>query len=536
MRPEDYPFQTEPRWYQRRDFMRFATAHEIALLYEQRCGKSKPAIDRCAFGFINGELSAAIVVAMPSNVPDNWVRDSKLPGMEGEFQLHWPRHLPIKKVLWQAGRWHQKSFQQSLDDLLTFPGFSVLAVNGEATITPHFRAWAPKFLRRRQRIAQIFDETTLLSKAPGTARSKVLHAMAHRYSNVVLRIILDGTPAGEGPLDLYSQFELLRKSFFGYPTFFAFKNRFAEWNNEVAQVTTRAGETKMVEYKAQKVDDKGEKVFLHLDEIHRKMAVVSARVTRREAWKDYKEPIFQTVMFDLGKKQRVAYEQLKNDYETELEGLGLVTANHVLTRYLRLQQVTSNFWPPQNVAELCPACNGDGCEVCEGVGAVLGKTPMARISNDNPRLDMLKETVESTDGKLIIWARYRQEITDIVDMLLTIGRNPVRYDGSVKPKDKFIAEQEFQHGSATDIVANPAAIARGKKLSAASCHIVYSNYFALLIRLQMQDRAEDFNKQESTYIKDLIARDTVDEHIVSALRSKRKITDVVMQEKSGSWL
>jgi hypothetical protein len=536
MRPEEYPFQTEPRWYQRRDFLRFSKAKEIALLYEQRCGKSKPAIDRCAFGFINGELSAAIIVAMPSNVPDNWVRDSNLPGMEGEFQLHWPKNLPIKKVLWQAGRWSQKSFQQELNSLLTFPGFSVLAINGEATITPHFRAWAPKFLKRRQRIAEIFDETTLLSKTPGTTRSKILHAMAQRYSNVVLHIILDGTPAGEGPLDLYSQFELLHYSFFGYPTFWSFKNHFAEWDNKVAQVITRTGEKKTVEYKAQKINEEGEKVFLHLDELHRKMAAVSARVTRHEAWKGYKEPIFQTVMFDLGKKQRVAYDQLKSTYETELEGLGLVTATHVLTRYLRLQQVTSNFWPPQNVAELCPHCNGNGCEACEGVGAILGKTPMTRISKDNPRLDILKETVEATDGKLIIWARYRQEITDIFDILTSIGRYPVRYDGTVSNKEKFKAEMEFQRGSATDIVANPAAIARGKKLSAASCHIVYSNYFALLIRLQMQDRAEDFDKKEPTQIIDLIARDTVDEHIVSALRSKRKIADVVMQEKSGSWL
>lgn len=540
---EPYVPKTAMRWYQARDFERFADQKEVALIYEQRCGKSKVILDLAARHFLAGRIDALLVFALPSGVPANWCLD--------EVPAHLPDSVPRRCLVWSAGRAGTKAYQAELKDMLSYRGLAVLAVNGEAVHTKALRAFLPKFLAKR-RVFAVGDESTLLMKSPGAVRSKLLHAVARRYPNVLYRAILDGTVHGESPLDYYSQFEFLRPAFFGYSNFFTFKHRYAEWTKETNWSTGR-------EYEAIKVDEvTKEKTFINLGELHAKVSRVAARVTRAEAWPSYAPPVFQKRRFALTDEQRRVYDGLAEECEAELGSLGKVQARHVLTRYLRLQQVASNFWPPSPTATPCATCADfdspdpvasprEDCPACDGTGYEVGSTPLALVDPaSNPRRDALRDELRASPVPTLVWTRFRYDAEQALAVAAEEGRRAVRYDGTVGAEGKLEALRAFQEGRADLMAVNAQSAGRGLKLlrlakgadgrRAQHLHVFYSNYFGLLARLQAQDRTEDAENGFPTQVVDLVAEGTIDEVIISALREKRSLADVVMRERSGRWL
>jgi SNF2 family DNA or RNA helicase len=66
--------------------------------------------------------------------------------------------------------------------------------------------------------------------------------------------------------------------------------------------------------------------------------------------------------------------------------------------------------------------------------------------------------------------------------------------------------------------------------------IYYSNSFDLEVRLQSEDRAHRIGQTSKVTYIDLITPDTVDEHIVKALRNKINIASEVLGEDLKDWL
>jgi SNF2 family DNA or RNA helicase len=73
-------------------------------------------------------------------------------------------------------------------------------------------------------------------------------------------------------------------------------------------------------------------------------------------------------------------------------------------------------------------------------------------------------------------------------------------------------------------------------LTAANTVIYYSNSFDLEVRLQSEDRAHRIGQTNKVTYVDLIAKDTVDEHIVKALRNKINIASQVLGENFKDWI
>lgn len=76
----------------------------------------------------------------------------------------------------------------------------------------------------------------------------------------------------------------------------------------------------------------------------------------------------------------------------------------------------------------------------------------------------------------------------------------------------------------------------GLTLTAANTVIYYSNSYDLELRLQSEDRAHRIGQENKVTYIDLISPKTIDEKIVTALRNKIKIADLVLGEDARDWL
>lgn len=540
-----YTPKTQPYHHQVQALAACVERPLFALFMEQRTGKTKVALDKTAIQYqhwlqagvplvpptltpgikvpAQQGCNALLVIAMPGRVHRNWVVN--------EVPAHLPDRIPRLAVVWDSGRVRYKPpkvgsrpvlagpLVAPLEALLTFQGLSILAINGEAITTEAFRHYVARFLKAR-RVHVVADEHTLIMKTPGIARTKMMHAIA-RHPNAVFRTIMDGTPVGEGPLDLYAPFMFLDWCIFGFTSFLAFKHHFAKWEKKYNYTQSREYES-LVEYQ-------------NLDELQAKMAPHSFRVLRKDCW-DVPAKVYQTHSFQLSTVQRQTYDQLKEEFEAELSGQR-VSAAHVLTRYLRLQQITSNFWPQEIKAQVHAPCKGEGCEGCDELGVTLANIPLRQIDQEtNPRIKAAEEIFSLNPRPGIVWARFHEDIDQLMVLAARVGRNPVQYDGRVPPELKDAALDGFQAGLYDLFIGNQASGGRGIRLDRAEWMLYYSNDFSLLKRLQGEDRAEAQDRAVGTGIIDLVAEDTIDETIVEALRAKKKITDYVLKEKSTAWL
>ena len=155
-------------------------------------------------------------------------------------------------------------------------------------------------------------------------------------------------------------------------------------------------------------------------------------------------------------------------------------------------------------------------------------------------LEALKEVLSETSGKVIIWANYLQNITDIQDMLeKEYGKESfVTYTGSVSSDDRVEAIRLFQNANSPVrfFLGNVQTAGRGITLTAANTVIYYSNSYSLEMRQQSEDRAHRVGQLNPVTYVDLVARDSLDEKIIQALLAKRNIANEILNDDLEDWI
>jgi len=160
---------------------------------------------------------------------------------------------------------------------------------------------------------------------------------------------------------------------------------------------------------------------------------------------------------------------------------------------------------------------------------------------NNNRIDELIEVIAEMQGKVIIWANYRQNILEIVETLQGLfGADAVAsYFGDTTPDERDRVIKQFQDPDSPlrFFVGNTQTGGYGITLTEAQNVIYYSNNFDLEKRLQSEDRAHRIGQKNNVTYVDLVAKDTVDEKIVTALRSKLDLAQEVLgDDKWEDWL
>jgi SNF2 family DNA or RNA helicase len=506
-------WKTKPYAHQRDEWELSKDAAARAILWEQGTGKTKLIIDTARHLFDEGEIDGVLILA-PNGVHDNWVVDelpAHLAGNDWDAFAYFSGKASTK--------WHQKALEELFEARFPWLCMSYEAFmtkrrkrkKGEAKTPtpPRGRETAERFLRER-RALYVCDESQRI-KTPSAKRTK---AIAASGKHAPYRRILSGTPVTNTPFDIYSQYRFLDWNFWkerGFARFEAFKTYFAIWETFVkldsGQFKRENDCTPEELSNVQPGRFSRPAQFRNFQELHGYVMEIATRVKKEDVL-DLPPKVYTKRRFDLSSEQKRVYKSLRDDCIAMLENGELVTTPLVVTQLLRLQQIT------------CGYIHHDDCET-------VSRFP------DNPRLAALKDTLEDVDGSGIIFARFREDIDQIVELL---GEDAVRYDGQTSPEARQKARKDFQAGDVRWFVANPAAAATGLTLHKAATVVYYSNSFNLEHRLQSEDRAHRIGQERTVLYIDLVARGTVDSKIVTALRKKLNIASKITGDTLAKWL
>lgn len=516
-------------------------ATAFAMFMEQRTGKSRVCIEKAARHHRRGEIDGLLIVSFPSGVHANWLLD--------ELPTWMPEDVKWSGVWWNASKAAQVGVKRRFEELISYKGLAILSINCEALVTDLCKASISRFIKSRKRgVMCVADESSFFANWNRRTRTMMSIAKHCKY-----RMICDGTPADEGVFDLYFPLRFLGADVAGFPTKQAFQFEYGTWEVGSDWVHREAlkkgleiaygkgmGDLEAIHYAENYSKHVGKTWpqatgFQNLEKLHDRLAPYVYRKLRSDCF-DIPDKVYGKIRFDLEPAVRKVYDRLRDEFVVDL-ARGQRTVRMALTRILRLQQVAAGYWPSETVAAICAECDGDGCAACGWVGAVEEEVPMERIDASNARLAALEASLLLNPGPAVVWSRFRQDVDDIITLGERLKRNPVRYDGKVSQEDKVVARRAFQDGHSNLIVGNEASLQRGIRLDRADNLYAYANHFSLRMRRQIEDRAESPDRKLGTGVHDLVASNTVDDTlIIPALREKKRIADIIMNDPPANFL
>jgi SNF2 family DNA or RNA helicase len=479
MEMDNYPWKTEPYDFQREVWERSKDLEGFALWHEMGCGKTKIAIDTASWLWLNEKIDALLVIA-PNTIHANW--------SNREIPTHMPDEVfsRARVMTWYSVKAKNKKTQRDLEGLLEHRGLAVLVATYDSMMTEAGSKAIKRFLQDRK-CMYVLDESGRI-KTPGAKRSKRIIASS---SYAPYRRVLSGTPVDNNPLDVYNQVKFIRPDVWldrGLSNFAVFKQEYGIWERR----RTGAGQQfdALLRYR-------------NLEDLYQVLRDTGDRRLKSEVL-DLPSKIYTSVEFELDPKQAKMVKDMKKDYYAWLDDQALVTVDLALVRLLRIQQAS-----------------------CGYIKDDMGN--QHRVGKNN-RLKALKEVLEDNDAPTIIWARFSWDVDEIRSYL---GSRAVYFDGRTSDEEREEAITSFQHdGSVNYFVAKASAAGEGLTLHRAKQVVYYSNSFSLRERLQSEDRAHraGMSKQPVTYV-DLVGKGGVDDYIITALRRKIDLADIVTGDR-----
>ena len=480
---KQYKFKTKPYEHQLEALEKSWAQDTYALFMEMGTGKSKVLVDNIAMLYDRGAVRGALIIA-PKGVYKNWT--------DIEFPVHLPDHIETNMVLWSANITNKKKAE--LDTLFDDTHkLKVLIMNVEAFSTKKGLDFAHSFLNIFLGRALIgIDESTTI-KSPTAKRTKNILKIGELAK---YRRILTGSPVTKSPLDLYTQCKFLDPFHLGHTSYYDYRSRYAkmlERNFSGRRVQIVTG-------------------YQRLPELAKKLEKFSYRVLKKDCL-DLPDKVFTKRYVELSEEQKRIYKQMKEMALATLADGKLMSTINVITQLMRLHQITCGHF----------------------------KADDGTIRNlSNYRIDSLMQLLEETEGKVIIWANYREDIKNIVNSLKKAygEASTVEYHGGVDTtlRQENIALFQEKNGPTRYFVGNAQTGGYGITLTAANTVVYYSNNYDLEKRLQSEDRAHRIGQTGSVTYVDLIAENTVDDKIVKALRSKINIANEIMGEDINDWI
>lgn len=479
-----YEYKTSPFAHQKEDFERTREKRSWAHFHEQGTGKSKIIVDSAAYMYEAGEINGMLVVA-PNAVHQNWRTD--------ELPVHLPDRIAERTMAVsflnakKKTKWHR----DELKEFLAYKdGFKVLTMPYSGFMTKEGKELAWAFMK--QGIMLVCDESGEI-KTPGAKRTKSMIA-AGKYP--AYKRILDGTPTAQSPFDVYAPIRFLDSDYwkeYKVPTFQAFKHRFGTFMGAPNGGEFCTG-------------------YINLDQLHDWIQPISSRVLKEDVL-DLPERLYAKAAFDMTPEQTRIYKMLKDEYRAEINGMEW-DADLAIVRQLRMQQVACGYLPT-------PEEEGQYAE------------PVQLIGDTNPRLELQLELLDRTPHQAIIWCRFTMDIDQLMKRL---GKTAVRLDGQVDEGGRERSKRIFKAGDAQWMVANAAVGGTGLTLNHAKSMFFYSNSFVPRHRLQAEDRNHRIGQDVSVLVTDLLARNSIDYHIVDSLRRKRKVSAETLGDREVEWL
>lgn len=376
--------------------------------------------------------------------------------------------FPYNAVIFE-GTMHKK---QDAIDHMTGDALQVVIVNYES-------AWRMETgLLKYNADIVIADEGHKI-KTHSTRQSKALHKLGAKAR---YRMLLTGTVITNKAVDIFSQYKFINPGIFG-ESFYVFRSRYFD----------------MVGYGNHTPALKKSMEQELMDRLHS----IAFRITKAECL-DLPETTDIVRHIKLEASAEKIYRSLVKDSYAELSKYE-VTVTNVLTRLLRLSQLTGGFI-------------GDD------------KSTVTNVST--AKLEALSDVIDEAinqDKKIVVIARFVAEIKAIEKLL---QKKKLEYSlimGGVK--DREIQVSQFQNNPEVKVFIGQIATAGlGITLTAASTMVFYSMDYSMSNFEQTKARIHRVGQKENcTYIY-LVAKGTVDEKVLKALRSKADLARSLVDE------
>lgn len=449
-------------------FERFKDESSIGLFFEVGTGKTAGAVTLLRYKYKNvfKEVVPTLILCPPI-VVKNWSK---------EIKMH--SNIEDKDICELLGP------QKKRVETIKKSKASIFITNYEALLmTDLFNEFKNKNFR-----ILVLDELHKL-KSIQAKRTKQAIELADRS---LVRIGLTGTPVLNTPMDLFSQFRALDKGETFGKNFFTFRARYFYDKNQYMPTNSH-------------FPDWRPKPGI-LEEFNKLVSKKSMHVRKADCL-DLPPLVKKKVYFDMSPEQTRAYKEMSKDLITFF-GQQAVSAQIALTKFLRLQQITTGF-------------------VTDDDGNIIKLT--------NPRSKVLQDLLEdlTPNHKVIVWAVFKENYEEIRKVCNLLGVKFVEVHGEVSEKARYENVDSFNGDESVRVlIGHPGSGGIGINLIASDVSIFYSRNFSL--EQDIQAEARNYRGGSERHAKvtriDLVCSDSIDEDVCEALDKKVSIGEAILRK------
>ena len=296
------------------------------------------------------------------------------------------------------------------------------------------------------------------------------------------RLLLTGTVITNKELDVFAQYRFLNPTIYG-TSFFRFRNHYFEMTGYEQHIPVFRKEMS--------------------GEFSEKLHSIAFRVTKAECL-DLPAITEETRLVDLEEDASRLYESLRRDSYAEL-GESEITAANILLRSMRLMQLT-----------------GGHIKTDDGE---IKQVSYAKLQ----ALEDIIDSAERDNQKLVVIAHFVPELDDIEDLL---KRKCIQYAvirGGIQDRDNEV--HRFQTDPKCRVfVGQIASAGLGITLTAASTMVFYSLDYNMGNYDQAKARIHRVGQSQNCHYIYLICRGTVDRKVLYALKNKKKLADMMVDD------
>lgn len=434
-----------------------ASSTGCALLMEMGCGKSLVALAIMGALMIAGLIHRALIVC-PLSITSMWEEEM------AKF-ADFPYSITILTGSAQRKRAQLESLPRS--------EFQIVICNYESV-------W-----RLETELAK-FDAEMIIAdeghrlKDGTTKQSKAMHRLG---DSARFRLLLTGTAITNREIDIFSEYRFTAPEVFG-KSFYAFRGRYFYMGGYGGYVPILKKEMRQ--------------------EFLEKLHSVAYRV-RKEDCLDL-PPITEEVRtVDLEPKAMRLYNEIVDEWAAELSDGAEVFASNVLTRILRLSQITGGHLTDDSM-----------------VDHVVSTAKIEALSS-------IVDTMQAEDRKLVVMARFTAELDDIENLLRKkkIGYAVIR--GGIKDREEQV--RKFQTDDRCRVFIGQIQTAgTGLTLTAASTMVFFSLSYSMSDFDQAKARIHRVSQTENCHYIYLCCRDTIDRRVLRSLRKKIDLAKLIIDD------
>lgn len=336
----------------------------------------------------------------------------------------------------------------------------------------------------------VIDESDTCKNHKALRTQRLIHmSQRSRY-----RFIATGTPVGEGVVDLYAQMSFLSQDILGYKSFYSFAANHLEYSEEYKGMIVRS---------------------LNTDVIAAKIEPYVYQVKKDECL-DLPDRQYLSRTFSLSSEQRELYQRAKEEILMSVPD-DEIDSYVIFRLFTALREIVSGFW--HRLPDPNPTHQWSEHFEPETLFAEHDRTALLT--------SVIREI--PPHEKVIIWVNFHHCINQVLDALTHEYEDGAIAQFHGRTLDRG-AEIDKWRNDARFLIASPKCGGRGLTLNEAAYTVFYNNDFPYRVREQAEARNHRIGQtRKPTYI-DLIAGDSIDDRIFTALYKKENLVQAFKRE------